>query len=100
MPELLDIHRLKELFQAFERKEKLLKLLDGSMKQEGINVIIGAETEVKEMRDMSIIISSYQIDRMHHGVLGVIGPLRMNYSKIIPIVHHTAQAVTDLLRIM
>ncbi len=100
VPELSDINRLRDLFHAFERKEKLLKLLDRSMEQEGINVIIGAETEVKEMRDMSIITSCYQIDRTHHGVLGVIGPLRMNYSKIIPIVHYTARAVTDLLRIM
>ncbi len=100
VPELSDIKRLRELFHAFERKEKLLKLLDRSMEQEGINVIIGAETEVKEMRDMSIITSCYQIDQKHHGVLGVIGPLRMNYSRIIPIVHYTARAVTDLLRIM
>ena len=100
VPELSDINRLRDLFQAFERKEKLLKLLDRSMEQEGINVIIGAETEVKEMRDMSIIISPYGIDQKNHGVLGVIGPLRMNYSKIIPIVHYTAQAVTDLLRAM
>ena len=63
VPELSDINRLRELFHAFERKEKLLKLLDRSMEQEGINVIIGAETEVKEMRDMSIITSCYQIDR-------------------------------------
>jgi heat-inducible transcriptional repressor len=100
VPELSDIGRLRELFQAFERKEKLLKLLDRSMEQEGINVIIGAETEVKEMRDMSIITSPYRIDQENQGVLGVIGPLRMNYSKIIPIVHYTAQAVTDLLRMM
>ena len=100
VPELSDINRLRDLFHAFERKEKLLKLLDRSMEQEGINVIIGAETEVKEMRDMSIITSCYQIDQKHHGVLGVIGPLRMDYSRIIPIVRYTAQAVTDLLRMM
>jgi heat-inducible transcriptional repressor len=100
VPELSDITRLKELFQAFEKKEKLLRLLDRSMEQAGINVIIGAETEVREMRDMSIITSPYGIDQNNQGVLGVIGPLRMNYSKIIPIVHYTAQAVTDLLRIM
>ncbi|MGD0229314.1 MAG: heat-inducible transcriptional repressor HrcA [Syntrophorhabdales bacterium] len=100
VPELSDITRLRELFQAFERKEKLLKLLDRSMEQEGINVIIGAETEVKEMRDMSIITSPYRIDHENQGVLGVIGPVRMNYSRIIPIVHYTAQAVTDLIRMM
>ncbi len=100
VPELSDITRLKELFQAFEKKGKLLSLLDRSMEQAGISVIIGAETEVREMRDMSIITSPYGIDQNNQGVLGVIGPLRMNYSRIIPIVHYTAQAVTDLLRIM
>ena len=100
VPELSNISRLRELFQAFEKKEKLLKLLDRSLEEEGIHVIIGAESEVKEMRDMSIITSTYRIDEKNHGILGVIGPLRMNYSRIIPIVNYTAQAVTDLLRMM
>jgi heat-inducible transcriptional repressor len=100
VPELSNINRLRELFQAFEKKEKLLKLLDRSLEEEGIHVIIGAESEVKEMRDMSIITSTYRIDEKNHGILGVIGPLRMNYSRIIPIVNYTAQAVTDLLRMM
>ncbi|OPY61986.1 MAG: Heat-inducible transcription repressor HrcA [Syntrophorhabdaceae bacterium PtaU1.Bin034] len=100
VPELSDINRLRELFQAFEKKEKLLKLLDKSMEQGGINVIIGAENEVKGMRDMSIITSTYGIAENNYGILGVIGPLRMDYSRIIPIVNYTAQAVTDLLRMM
>jgi heat-inducible transcriptional repressor len=100
VPELSNISRLRELFQALEKKEKLLKLLDRSMDQEGINVIIGAESEVREMRDMSIITSTYGIDEQTYGILGVIGPTRMNYSRIIPIVNYTAQAVTELLRTM
>jgi heat-inducible transcriptional repressor len=100
VPELANLTRLRELFQAFEKKEKLLKLLDRSMEQEGIHVIIGSESDVKEMRDMSIITATYRIDERNHGILGVIGPLRMNYSRIIPIVNYTAQAVTNLLRVM
>jgi len=100
VPELSNITRLRELFQAFEKKEKLLKLLDRSMEQEGIHVTIGAESEIREMRDMSIITSTYRIDEENRGILGVIGPLRMNYSRIIPIVNYTARAVTDLLRVM
>ena len=100
VPELSNIDKLRELFQAFEKKEKLLKLLDRSLEQEGIQVIIGGESDVKEMRDMSIITSTYRIDEKNHGILGVIGPLRMNYSRIIPIVQYTAQAVTDLLKMM
>jgi heat-inducible transcriptional repressor len=100
VPELSSISRLRELFQAFEKKEKLLKLLDRSIEQEGMHVLIGSESDVREMRDMSIITATYRIDESNQGVLGVIGPLRMNYSRIIPIVNYTAQAVTNLLRMM
>ncbi len=100
VPELSSINRLRELFQAFEKKEKLLKLLDRSLEQEGIQVIIGTESDVKEMRDMSIITSTYKMDSGNYGILGVIGPLRMNYSRIIPIVNYTAKAVTDVLNTM
>jgi heat-inducible transcriptional repressor len=100
VPEFSDIRRLRELFQAFEKKEKLLQLLDQSLEDEGIHVIIGAETGVKEMRDVSIITSTYRVGSRQLGVLGVMGPVRMNYSRIIPIVHETARTVTELLRTM
>ena len=100
VPEFLDMEKLKELFQAFERKEKLLRLLDKCMKEEGIHVIMGEESDIKEMRDMSIITSTYKIGEKSYGILGVIGPIRMNYSRIIPIVDYTAKTVTDILKIM
>jgi heat-inducible transcriptional repressor len=100
VPEFSDIRRLRELFQAFEKKENLHKLHDQSLEDEGIHVIIGAETGVKEMRDVSIITSTYRVGSRQLGVLGVMGPVRMNYSRIIPIVHETARTVTELLRTM
>jgi heat-inducible transcriptional repressor len=100
VPEFLDMERLKELFQALERKEKLLHLLDKCMKEEGIHVMMGDESEIKEMRDMSLITSTYKIGERSYGILGVIGPIRMNYSKIIPIVDYTAKTVTNILKIM
>jgi heat-inducible transcriptional repressor len=99
-PEFLDMDKLKDLFQALERKEKLLHLLDKCTKEEGIHVIMGGESDIKEMRDMSIITSTYMIGEKSYGILGVIGPVRMNYSKIIPIVDYTAKTVTDILKIM
>ena len=65
-----------------------------------INVFIGNESDVREMRNISIIMSTYQISEKSWGILGVMGPMRMNYSKIIPIVDYTARAMTDILRIM
>lgn len=97
VPELADMDRLKGLFQAFEKKEKLLKLIDECLKEEGIHVIIGSECDIKEMSDMSMITSTYRIGEKSYGVLGVIGPIRMNYSKIIPLVTHAAKTVTNIL---
>ncbi|OPY80870.1 MAG: Heat-inducible transcription repressor HrcA [Syntrophorhabdus sp. PtaU1.Bin153] len=100
VPEFSDIERLKGLFQAFEKKEKLLRLLDNCIHEEGIHVMIGSESDIKEMRDMSIITSTYRVGEKSFGVLGVIGPIRMNYSRIIPIVNYTAKTVTDILMMM
>jgi heat-inducible transcriptional repressor len=100
VPEFSDIDRLKELFHALEKKERLIRLLDNCLREEGINVIIGTESDIREMRDVSIITSTYRIGERSYGILGVIGPVRMNYARIIPIVTHTAQRVTDVLRMM
>jgi heat-inducible transcriptional repressor len=100
IPEFSDIERLKELFKALENKEKLLKLFDRCLRQEGVSVVIGNESDVREMRDVSVIMSTYRISEKSWGILGVIGPMRMNYSKIIPIVDYTARTMTDILRIM
>jgi heat-inducible transcriptional repressor len=97
VPEFTDMDRLKGLFQAFEKKEKLLKLIDECLQKEGIHVIIGSESDIKEMRDMSIITSTYKVGEKSFGVLGVIGPIRMNYSKMIPLVTHAAKTVTNIL---
>ena len=97
LPEFSDIERLKKLLHALEQKEQLLHLLDHSLKDEGINVIIGIETDIQEMRDMSVITSTYKVGDRSFGVLGVIGPVRMDYSKVIPVVHYTAKAITDIL---
>jgi heat-inducible transcriptional repressor len=101
VPEFSDIEKLKELFKALENKEKLLKLFDRCLRQEeGVHVIIGKESDMREMQNMSIIMSTYQISEKSWGILGVIGPMRMNYSKIIPIVDYTARIMTDIMRIM
>ena len=97
VPGFVDVERLKGLFQAFEKKEKLLELIDSCLKEEGIHVIIGGESDIKEMSDMSIITSTYRVGEQSFGVLGVIGPIRMNYSKIIPLVTYAANTVTNIL---
>ena len=99
-PEFTDVEKLKDLFRALENKEKLVKLLDNYLKEEGIHVIIGGENYMKGMEGMSLITSTYRIGEDSFGVLGIIGPMRMNYSRLIPIVDYTARAVTDLFKVM
>ena len=100
IPEFSDVEKLKELFKALESKERLIRLLDQYQGKEGINVILGSESDMKGMEGMSIIASAYRIDRDSCGVLGIIGPMRMDYSRLIPIVGYTARAVTDLFNTM
>ncbi len=99
-PEFSDVKRLRDIFMTLEKKEKLLRLLDKCLKEEGMHIIIGDESDIKEMRDISIITSTYRISDKSFGVLGVMGPMRMDYSRIIPIVDYTARTVSDILRIM
>lgn len=100
IPEFSDVEKLKELFKALENKERLIHLLDQYQGKEGINVILGSERVMRGMEGMSIIASAYRIDTDSYGVLGIIGPMRMNYSRLIPIVGYTARAVTDLFNTM
>ncbi len=100
IPEFSDVERLKDLFRALENKERLIQLLDRYLSDEGINVILGSESDMKGMEGMSIITSAYRIGEDSYGLLGIIGPMRMNYSRLIPIVDYTARAVTDLFRSM
>lgn len=100
IPEFSDVGKLKELFTALENKERLMHLLDQYQNKEGINVILGSENDMRGMEGMSIIASAYRIDRDSYGVLGIIGPMRMDYSRLIPIVGYTARAVTDLFNTM
>ncbi len=100
VPEFSDVETLKELFRTFENKERLVRLLDNCLRREGVNVIIGDESDMHEMREMSIVVSTYRISEESWGILGVLGPMRMDYLRIIPIVDYTARAITNMLKIM
>ena len=96
-PEFADLTRMKEIFRAFEEKGQLLGLLDRCMEAPGVNIYIGAEAHLSQMVGMSLITATYMTGRHTMGVLGVIGPTRMGYAKVIPIVDYTAQLVSRLL---
>jgi len=88
-----DIEKLKVLWDAFEEKKILLQLLDKAMEVDGIQVYIGAENQLDSMAACSFVASSYCRDGMPLGTIGVIGPKRMDYSRVIPLVQYTALVV-------
>jgi len=96
-PEFANIEKMKSLFRAFEEKNLLITLLDKCLAGEGVQVAIGSETECSEMEACSLVSSPYgRMDRTS-GILGILGPRRMNYSRVIPLVEYTAQLLTEIL---
>ncbi|MDY0300467.1 MAG: heat-inducible transcriptional repressor HrcA [Trichlorobacter sp.] len=96
-PEFADVSKMREILAAFEEKGQLVRLLENCMNANGVQIFIGSETPLKEMSGMSLITSTYMTDSNTIGLLGVVGPTRMGYSSVIPIVDYTARLVSKLL---
>lgn len=89
--ELSNVERLRELFQAFNQKRGILHLLDQCLNADGVQIFIGEESGYRALQGCSVVSSSYSVDDERAGVLAVIGPTRMEYEKIIPVVDLTAK---------
>jgi heat-inducible transcriptional repressor len=95
---LADLERLRLLFEMLETKETVLRLLDASKKAEGVQIFIGAESHLFGVAGCSLIIAPYQNSREQIvGAIGVIGPTRINYARIIPMVDYTAKMIGRLI---
>lgn len=92
-----DMQKLRELFDAFERKRDLLELLDRCSQADGIQIFIGEEAGFDVFGDFSVITAPYAQGVQPLGVLGVIGPTRMAYERVIPIVDVTARMLSAAL---
>lgn len=91
---LEDLERVRTLFSALETKESLLRLLDLTEEGEGVQIFIGAENQLFGMTGCSMVIAPYTNSRQQFvGAIGVIGPTRINYARIIPMVDHTAKVL-------
>jgi len=97
LPEFADLQRLRLVFQAFEEKSTLLRLLEKSQAAQGVQIFIGSESEVADLDDITAVVAAYGGDNRSLGALGVIGPTRMDYSKVIPVVDYTAKLVSAML---
>ena len=87
----LDIDKLRKLFDAFNQKRDILNLLDQCIHGEGIQIFIGEESGFEVLDDFSVVTTPYQLSGSKVGVLGVIGPTRMAYERVIPLVDITAK---------
>ena len=92
--DLSDMDRLRELFDAFARKQEILQLLERTIQAQGVRVFIGEETGLAPLGDCTVVTAPYRTgDGQRLGVVGVIGPTRMHYERVIPIVQATADAL-------
>lgn len=96
--QLSDIDRLRQLFEAFNHKRDVLHLLDQALDGQGIQLFIGEESGYQAFDDCSIVTSTYEADGEILGVLGIIGPTRMPYDRVIPIVDITAKILGSTLK--
>ena len=96
--ELSDVDTLRRLFEAFSRKHLILDLLDRSINAKGVQVFIGEESGYRILDDCSVVTAPYQLDDDTVGVLGVIGPTRMAYDRVVPIVDITAKLLGSALK--
>jgi len=95
---LTDLERLRTLFEMLETRETMLRLLDASKQGEGVQIFIGAESHLFGITGCSVVIAPYHNSREQIvGAIGVIGPTRLNYARIIPMVDYTAKVIGRLI---
>lgn len=94
-----DLERVKALFDEIERKKELIRTLDMARDASGVRMFIGSENKLFSLSGSSLVVAPYmKDDNKVVGVIGVIGPTRLNYARIIPMVDYTAQVVSRLLK--
>ena len=97
-PEFRDPDRIRQLFGAIEEKQRLVEILDRVLEDQGVKVAFGNEVEEPALRNCALVAAPYGDALAPLGVLGVIGPSRMNYARVIPLVEFLSQLLTERLR--
>jgi heat-inducible transcriptional repressor len=93
-----DLERIRRLFEDLEQKEQLIGLLDGVREAEGVRIFIGAETRLFSLSGSAVIAAPYMSGRQKVlGAIGVIGPARLNYARVIPLVDYTARVLGQMM---
>jgi heat-inducible transcriptional repressor len=92
-----NVKRLRELFELFEKKTLLIRVLDSSARAQGVQIFIGGESGIAPLDECSVVTAPYEVDGQVVGTVGVIGPTRMAYERVIPIVDITAKLLSSAL---
>jgi heat-inducible transcriptional repressor len=92
-----DMGNLRQAFDLFEQKTQLMRLLDVSIQADGVRIFIGGESQFVPMQELSVVSAPYEVDGHIVGTLGVIGPTRMPYERMIQIVDITSKMVGNAL---
>jgi heat-inducible transcriptional repressor len=89
--------RLRDLFDLFERKTLLMQILELNSRAQGVQIFIGGESDIAPLDECSVVTAPYEVDGQVVGTVGVIGPTRMAYERVIPIVDITAKLLSSAL---
>ncbi len=96
-PEFSDISKATEIFRAFEEKNNLVSLLEDA-KSNDIRILIGNEINIKEMKDCSVITTTYNMGENTKGSIGIIGPTRMNYNQVVSVLNEMVKNIENVLK--
>lgn len=97
LPDFATMKQIKEILEAIEDNKFMLKLLNHASDYRGIRVFVGMENIIPALKELSMVISTYKNQRDASGAIGIIGPTRMNYKAIIPMVEYAAETLTKIL---
>lgn len=97
LPDFADLKKIRELSRAIEDKHTIIKLLNKVIESDGVQIMIGSENDMDDMKELSIVVSACRDEGRPIGVIGIIGPTRMDYEKAIFIVDCTAKYITKIL---
>ena len=92
-----DIEKMQTIFQAFEDKGRLVRLLDRCLTSDGLSVFIGEESEIEGLDDLSVVSQSYRMGEGPLGAVGIVGPKRMEYVRVMALVDYAAKRLSHLL---
>jgi len=98
LPEYTDVDRLKALIRAFEDREQLVALLDKTIEAGTVSVYVGSERDELGSAQLSLVVAPYRENGEAVGTVGVLGPTRMDYGRMMPLVDATAAAISDAIK--